>query len=112
MTGSLFLALAGAMICTALVLILRQLLLAPVKLGKNTEQMIILKVYGSEPKLEDALNSLIWLCQNSILNAELIIIGFELDEETAFVAKCFEQEHRNITLIQDGEISQWIRNLS
>ena len=112
MTGKLFVAISAAFIFTALVLILRQMLFAPVKLGRNTEQYIILRVFGCEPKLESTLSSLLWLAENSIIRGEVVILGYDLEENTLLCAKDYAERYKGIIFIQDGEISQWIRNLN
>lgn len=112
MTGKLFVAISAAFVFTALVLILRQMMFAPVKLGRNTEQYIILRVFGLEPKLERTLSSLVWLAENGIICGEIVILGFDLEEHTLLCAKEYAECYKGITFIQDGEISQWIRNLN
>lgn len=112
MTGSFFVALAAAMVCTALVLILRQLLFSPVRSGKNSELLIVLRIFGRETTIDYTLCSLVWLSQNDVMNARIIILGYDLDDETRYIAESYERKYKNITLIQDGEISQWIKNLS
>ena len=112
MTGKLFLAISAALVLTALVMLLRQLLMLPLRCGKNTETYFILKIHGAEPKLNETLNSIIWLWENSIIKSQIIIFGNNLSTETRQVAEMYAQEYKSITLIQDGEISQWIKNLS
>ena len=112
MTGSLFLTISAALVFTALIMMLRQLLLLPVRCGKNTESFYILKIFSSEPGLENNLRSLIWLRENSVLKAQIIILAIALDEQTKQVAEDYASNYKSITLIQDGEISQWIKNLS
>ncbi|MBQ7895765.1 MAG: hypothetical protein IJ364_04300 [Oscillospiraceae bacterium] len=110
--GNVFIAAAAAIVCTILILLFREILLLPVKTGKNTSQIIFLQVFGSEPLLEKNLQSLIWLGENGIIRGSIVIHGCGLDEETLFIAKSYEQEYRGITFIQDGELNQWIRNLN
>ena len=110
MEGNIFAALAAAFICTTLVWLLRHLMLRPVRSGKNTVQTLVLRVYGSEPQLEDNIRGLIWLNNNGLIHCRIVILGYELDAETRFIAKAFQNDYRGITLIEDGEIGQWIRN--
>lgn len=110
MEGSVISALAVAFICTTLVWILRHMMLRTVKTGKNTNQTLVLRVFNSEPRLEENIRGIIWLNDNGLIHCRVIILGYELDEETRFIAKAFEREYSGITLIEDGEIGQWIRN--
>lgn len=112
MGDTLFTVLTAALICTILVWVLRQMMLTPVRCGRNTSQTLLLRINGSEPKLEENLCALIWLSDNGIIRYKLVIHGCDLDEETRFVAKCYANEYKGILFFEDGEIGQWIRNLN
>ncbi len=112
MTGGLLVAISVALLFTALAMMLKQLILLPVRFGKNTESFIVLKVRGFEPKLEENLRSIICVQENSFRKTPLVILGIALDAETRRIAETYAKQYDSIILIQDGEISQWIRNLS
>ena len=108
MTAKLLCALAAAAVCLLLVWIAGSLMLSPVKCGKNSRQMILLLVQGREPALEHNVRGLLWLNDNGILRCRIIIMGNAMDEETCFVARALAKEHSCITLLEDGEMPQWI----
>ena len=109
MTAKLLCALAAAAVCLLLVWIVGSLMLSPVKCGKNSRQMILLLVRGREPALEQNVRGLLWLNDNGVLRCSIVIIGTSMDEETGYVARALAKEHSCITLVEDGEILQWIR---
>lgn len=53
-----------------------------------------------------------WLNDNGVLRCRIIIMGTAMDEETRFVARALARERSCITLLEDGEIPQWIRKLN
>ena len=109
MTAKLLCALAATAVCLLLVWIVSSMMLSPVRCGKNSRQMILLLVQGREPALEQNVRGLLWLNDNGILRCGIIIMGNSMDEETRFVARALAKEHSCITLVEDGEIPQWIR---
>ena len=112
MTAKLLCALAAAAVGLLLVWITGSLMLSPVKCGKNSCQMVLLLVEGREPALEHNVRGLLWLNDNGVLRSRIIIMGTAMDEETRFVARALAREHSCITLLEDGEIPQWIRKLN
>ena len=112
MTAKLLCALAAAAVGLLLVWITGSLMLSPVKCGKNSRQMVLLLVEGREPALEHNVRGLLWLNDNGVLRSRIIIMGTAMDEETRFVARALAREHSCITLLEDGEIPQWIRKLN
>lgn len=109
MTGKFLAALAAALVCTLLVWMLREMMLTPVKPGKNTRQYVFLTVDGREPRLERHIYSLLWLNDNGTLRSRIVIMGYDLDEETRLVAQALERDHGCITFIENGEMPEWIR---
>lgn len=107
MLGKLLAAAAAALACGALLLILRQVMLTPVRAGKNTRQELRLTVTGPEPALEDHAAGLLWLNDCGVLRCRILILGRGLDEETRQVARALERDHECITFIDcektDGE---------
>lgn len=112
MTGNFLAALAAALVCMLLIWLLREMMLTPVKPGKNTRQYIFLTVNGSEPGLEHNVYGLLWLHDNRTLGGQIVIMGFDLDEETRLVAQALERDHSCITLIENGEMPEWIRKMN
>ena len=112
MTATILAALSAAMICTVILWVIRELMMSPVRCGKNTVQYIVLDVNGAEPALEDNLRSLIWLNENKTLRCAIIVHGIGLDEETKLTAQMMDADYECIHFIEDGEMPQWIRNLN
>jgi len=112
MTAHILAALSAAMICTVILWIVRELMMSPVRCGKNTRQCIVLEVSHREPALENQLRSLLWLNENKILRCAIIIHGIDLDDETRDLAKKMEADYDCIHLFENGDMPQWIRNLN
>lgn len=112
MTGSIFAALSLAMICSVIIWIIRDLMMSPVKCGKNTRQYIVLQVNGFEPALETNLRSLLWLNENKTLRCNIIVHGIGLDDDTRAVAEIMQAEYDCISFFEDGDMPEWIRNLN
>jgi len=91
---------------------LRGLMLMPIKIGRQTMPYLLLCIEGSEPALEQSLNGLLWLNDNGTLRCRIIIAAQNLDEETMFIARTMASEHSCITLLEDGELPQWIRKMN
>ncbi len=77
------------------------LLLTPVRLGKNTDAELVLRIRGPEPAIEYTLRSLIWLRENGTLRAELTIKAAELDDETRSVLRRLATQYRCINLTEE-----------
>lgn len=112
MLGKTVIILVAALSCMLLLWILREFMLTPVKAGRNTQQMIFLSVRGREPALENNLGGLLWLHRNRILRCRIIVAGYDLDEETRFVAEAMERDFDCITFIENGELPEWIRKMN
>lgn len=66
---------------------LRGMLLMPVKLGKQTQMEVILRVQGKEPQLEQTVKGLGWLRKNGTLPTDLILLDCGMDEHTRIIAE-------------------------
>lgn len=112
MTWKFIAAVAALLVLTLLVQILRDMVLTPVRAGKNTTQLLCLAVTGCEPALEQNVAGLLWLNDCGVLRCRIIILGNGLDAETRFVARTLERDHGCITFIENGEQPEWIRTTS
>ena len=101
MFGKFFAALIVALVCALLLWILRQMMLTPVKAGKNTQQELRLYVRGREPALENHVAGLLWLNDSGVLRCRVLIFGQELSEETRLVAQALERDHTCVTFIDN-----------
>ena len=94
-------ALAAALVCTALLFLLRQMMLTPVRAGKHTSQELRLYVVGAEPALENHVAGLLFLNDSGVLRCRILIFGRDLDEETRLVAQALERDHPCITFTEN-----------
>ena len=101
MIGKFLAALAAALVCAMLLWILRQMMLTPVRVGKNTAQELRLYVRGQEPALENHVAGLLWLNDSGVLRCRVLIFGQELSEETRLVALALERDHHCVTFIDN-----------
>lgn len=109
MFGNFLTATAAALVCAMLLWLLRQLMLTPVKAGKNTEQRIWLSVRGDEPALEQHVAGLLWLNDSGVLRCRIIIQGYGLSEATRLVAQALERDHNCVFFTENGDTPEWIR---
>lgn len=91
---------AAAAVLWLIVWSLKGLLLTPVRLGKNTDADIILRVRGAEPAIEYTLRSLIWLRENGTLRAEIIIFANDIDDETRSILRSFAAQYRCVNFTE------------
>lgn len=112
MTANILAALSAALICTVILWLIREMMMSPVKCGKNTRQYIVLQVCGHEAALENHLRSLVWLNETKTLRCDIIVHGAGLDDETRTVARIMAEDYDCIHFFEDGDMPQWIRNLN
>lgn len=62
-------------------------LLTPVRTGKNTRLTVTVTVTGAEPRLEETINSLVWLRGSGVLPCELVIADGGMDGDTRETAE-------------------------
>lgn len=93
-----FLALGIAFALVFLLWTLRGALLTPVRLGGNESLRLTLRVCGPEPALENSVRALLWLMEDGVLPAELVIEDGGMDEETRRTAETLAENER-VTLI-------------
>ena len=94
-------AVAAALVCAALLWLLRQMMLTPVRSGKHTAQEMRLYVNGAEPALENHAAGLLFLNDCGVLRCRILIFGRDLDEGTRLVAQALERDHPCITFIEN-----------
>ena len=89
-----------------------QFMATPVRFGKNSYCAVILSVTGREPRLEETVRSLVWLHDNGVLRCHIIILAEHPDEETDYVARALARDNGCVTLIENGEMPEWIRKMN
>ncbi len=77
------------------------LMLTPVRLGRNTDTELVLRISGAEPMTEYTLRSLIWLRENGTLRADILIKAENIDEETRSVLRRFSEQYRCVSYTED-----------
>ena len=82
---------------------LRGSLLLPVLCGRNTALDILLRVSGSEPRLEETVCALMWLRENGTLRGRIVIDDCGMDEETRELARLLTKRWDCVCLAMDGE---------
>lgn len=82
---------------------LRGSLLLPVRCGRNTALDILLRVSGSEPRLEETVCALMWLRENGTLRGRIVIDDCGMDEETRELARLLTKRWDCVCLGMDGE---------
>ncbi len=87
---------AAAAVLWLIIWLVKGLLLTPVRLGKNTDAGLILRIHGPEPAAEYTLRSLIWLRENGTLRADILIKTENIDDETRSVLRRFAAQYRCI----------------
>lgn len=101
MLGKFLVAMGAALICAVLLWLLLQLLLTPVRPGKNTDQELRVTINGSEPALEHHAAGLLWLNDSGVLRCRIVITGRNLDGETRQVARALARDHSCITFMEE-----------
>ena len=100
-------AVAAMLVCALLLWTVQRLLMTPVKSGKNTAQQVVLSVRGKEPALENNVAGLLWLADCGVLRCRVLILGYDLDEETRAVARLLERDDSRVTFEERDKIPEW-----
>ena len=112
MFSKFFIAVAAALVCAVLLWIVQRLLMTPVKSGKNTAQQVVLSVRGWEPALEQNVAGLLWLSDCGVLRCRILIVGYDLDEDTRDVARLLERDHSRVTFLEKEDVPEWISRMN
>ncbi len=92
---------AAAAVLWLIIWSVKGLLLTPVRLGKNTDADIVLRIRGAEPTIEYTLRSLMWLRENGTLRAEIIIFAKDTDDETRSILRRFAAQYRCVNFTEE-----------
>ena len=99
---------ALAIICAAILLMeawnMKNRLLTPVHLGRNTDISVVIEVKGEEPALEQTLKSLVWLNESGVLNAPVYVKLEGASQSTTQTAELFAKKYEYINVCTNGDI--------
>ena len=80
----------------------------PVRCGRGTGVSTVVTARGSAEGLEQTLKGLIWLEENGIVVARILIVDCGMDEEGLALARLLAKKYANIVICQAEEVRQWI----
>jgi len=80
----------------------------PVRCGRGTGVSTVVTARGSAEGLEQTLKGLVWLEENGIVVARILIVDCGMNEEGLALARLLTKRHANIVICQAEEVKQWI----
>ena len=80
----------------------------PVRCGRGTGVCTVVTARGSAEGLEQTLGGLVWLEENGIVVARILIVDCGMDEEGLILARLLAKKYANIVICQAEEVKQWI----
>ena len=80
----------------------------PVRCGRGTGVSTVVTARGSAEGLEQTLGGLVWLEENGIVVARILIVDCGMDEEGLALARLLTKKHANIVICQAEEVKRWI----
>jgi len=81
---------------------LRGVMLTPVKPGKNERLVLLLRVKGPAPTLEQTVDSLVWLRANGTLQGEILLTDEGMDSDTYAAAQLLQRQG-TVRIIERGK---------
>jgi len=80
----------------------------PVRCGRGCGVCMVVTAKGGAEGLEQTLKGLVWLEQNGIVVARILIVDCGMDDEGLTLVRLLAQKHANIVLTKPEEVMQWI----
>ena len=80
----------------------------PVRCGRGCGVSMVVTAAGSAEGLEQTLKGLVWLEQNGIVVARILIVDCGLDEEGLTLSRLLAKKYANIVICRPEEVQQWI----
>ena len=84
----------------------------PVRAGRGTGVSTVVTAQGSADGLEQTLKSLVWLEENGIVVARILIVDCGMDDEGLALARFLAKKHANIVISKPEEVQRWIMETS
>ncbi|MGI5984845.1 MAG: hypothetical protein GXY01_07975 [Clostridiales bacterium] len=91
---------------------IKGLLLRPVTVGKNSKVTVIITAGEKAQSLEREISGLRWLKEGGILRADVLIVDFGMDDETAEIASALSENDSSVLVCSPGEIESIITRSS
>ena len=83
-------------------------LYTPVRFGRGTGVCTVVTARDSAEGLEQTLKGLVWLEENGIVVARILIVDCGLDEDGLALARLLAKRYANVVICQAEEVRQWI----
>jgi len=83
-------------------------LCTPVRLGRGIGVCTVVTARGSAEGLEQTLKGLVWLEENGIVVARILIVDCGLNEDGLALARLLAKKYANVVICQAEEVGQWI----
>ena len=80
----------------------------PVRCGRGCGVSMVVTAQGNAEGLEQTLRGLVWLAENGIVVARILIVDCGLDEEGLILMRLLTKKYANIVICQPEEVQQWI----
>ena len=80
----------------------------PVRCGRGTGVSTVVAARGSAEGLEQTLKGLVWLEENGIVVARILIVDCGMDEEGLTLARLLAKKYANIVICEAEEVKRWI----
>ena len=91
---------------------IKGLLLRPVKLGKSSKIIIIIRADANAENLEREIKGLSWLREDGWLRADILIVDAGMSEETAEIARSLSKNNPEVMICKANEIENIIKRSS
>jgi len=80
----------------------------PVRSTRGLTVHTVLSVCGKAEGLEQAIEGLIWLQQNSTIDGQILIADCGMDDEGHTLVQLAIKKHNKITICKAEDVGQWI----
>jgi len=80
----------------------------PVRCGRGCGISTVVTAKGCAEGLEQTLKGLVWLEENGIVVAQILIVDCGLDADGLILVRLLAKKHANISIAKPEEVQQWI----
>lgn len=84
------------------------IVLTPVRCGRGGSMCTVLRITGNFPELEQAVKGILWLKKSGIMDTEIIIADWGMDEETRQIAELMCEKYGKIVICDSKELERVI----
>ena len=75
----------------------------PIRTSGNMALTVHVTASGDAPGLEHLLRNLLWLCENGLIEGEILLEDCGLSPQTAAMAALLREQHHHIYYTREGE---------